>query len=151
MNQGNCSEIYFRFKKIYEVIMKQILRKSSAYLCVVPSQRKRWVPLPWKARRKHSLWLSHQSPDQKLEIDWCQTRAVHLNRMQVMQGSDRDELRHELTMSIMSMDRDNELHKCSEMTNDGKSSRDRCVMSTWLLGLFSSSYTRSCSTRDVVL
>ena len=68
-----------------------------------------------------------------------------------MQGRDRDELRHELTMRIMSMDRDNELHKCSETINDGKSSRDRCVMSTWLLVLFSSSYTTSFITRDVSL
>ena len=46
----------------------------------------------------------------------------------------------------------NELHNRSEMIHDGKSSsRDRCVMSTWLLVLFSSSYTTSCSTRDVVL
>ncbi len=32
MNKGNCSEIYFRFKKIYEVIMKQILRKRFTLL-----------------------------------------------------------------------------------------------------------------------
>ena len=34
MNKKNSSEIYFRFWKSYEVIMKQILRKSSALLCV---------------------------------------------------------------------------------------------------------------------
>ncbi len=32
MNKGNCSELYFRFKKIYEVIMKKIVTKRSAYL-----------------------------------------------------------------------------------------------------------------------
>jgi hypothetical protein len=49
------------------------------------------------------------------------------------------------------VDSDNALNKCREMTSDGKSSRDRCIMSTWLLVLFSSSYTKRCSTRDVAL
>jgi hypothetical protein len=35
MNKKNSSEIYIRFWKSYEVIMKQILRKSSALLCVM--------------------------------------------------------------------------------------------------------------------
>ena len=38
-----------------------------------------------------------------------------------------------------------------EITSDGKSSRDRCIMSTRFLVWFSSSYTKSCSTRDVAL
>ena len=33
MKKGNSSEIYFRFSKIYEVIMKQIFEKALPY-CV---------------------------------------------------------------------------------------------------------------------
>jgi hypothetical protein len=44
-------------------------------------------------------------------------------------------------MRIISMDRDNELRRCSEMTNAGKSSSDGYVMSTtWLLLGLSSCY-----------
>jgi len=35
MKKENSSEIYLRFKKIYEVIMNQILRKHFTKLCVV--------------------------------------------------------------------------------------------------------------------
>jgi hypothetical protein len=39
MNKKNRSENYFRFWKSYEVIMKQILRKRSALLCVACGAR----------------------------------------------------------------------------------------------------------------
>ena len=38
MNKKNSSENYFRFWKSYAVIMKQILRKRSALLCVTISR-----------------------------------------------------------------------------------------------------------------